>query len=114
MEKIENPVAEAEVRWRSAAEGGRRSGNPTAPVYMATAGFVTDEDSEVDHGRVLSVLLQKTGELDEQRWTYLVGFLVPELALPHLRSGGVLQVLEGPRIVGTARITAVLGEPSGE
>lgn len=39
MEKIEKPVAEAVVHWRTADDGGRQSGPPTALVYMATAVF---------------------------------------------------------------------------
>ncbi|MBC9723670.1 hypothetical protein [Streptomyces sp. TRM68367] len=113
MEKVEKPVAEAVVRWRTPDEGGRHSGPPTAPVYMATAVFVQGDDSEVQPGwpasaDQLSILLQKTGQLDERRWRYLVGFLAPELARPHLKPGAELLVLEGPRVVGSAQLSAVI------
>ena len=113
MEKIEKPVAEALVHWRAADDGGRQSGPPTAPVYMATGVFVQGDDREVHPGwpastDQLSILLQKTKELDERRWLCLVGFLAPELARPNLRPGVELLVLEGPRVVASARVGAVV------
>lgn len=113
MKKIENPVAEAVVRWHSADQGGRRSGPPTAPVYMATAVFALGDDSEVQPGwpasaDQLSILVQKTGELQDGQWTCLIGFLVAELARPHLRPGATLLILEGPHTVAIARIATVL------
>lgn len=119
MDEIENPVADAVVRWHQADEGGRRSGPPTAPVYMATAVFALGSDSEVQPGwpasaDQLSILLQKTGEREDGQWTCVVGFLVPELALPRLQPGVTLLVLEGPRHVATARITTVLASERNE
>ncbi|WP_327428749.1 hypothetical protein [Streptomyces sp. NBC_01236] len=113
MEKIEKPVAEAVVHWRAGDDGGRRSGPPTAPVYMATAVFVQDGDREVQPGwpasaDQLSILLQKTEELDECRWRCLVGFLVPGMARPNLRAGAELLVLEGPRVVASAQVEDVI------
>lgn len=118
VEKIESPVAEAVVRWCGADEGGRRSGPPSAPVYMATAVFVLGDDVEVQPGwpasaDQVSILLQKTGELDDGRWHCLVGFLVPELARPHLRLGAELLVLEGPHTVATACIDTVFDRGQG-
>lgn len=115
MEKIENPVAEAVVVWRTAGEGGRRSGPPTAPVYMATAVFVHGGDVEVQPdwpagADQLSILLQETARLDNDRRRCLVGFLVPEMALPHLRPGAELLVLEGPRTAASVRIETVRGQ----
>ena len=113
MKKIEEPVAEAVVHWRAADDGGRQSGLPTAPVYMATAVFVLGMDRELQPGwpgtaDQLSILLQKTEDLDERRWRCLVGFLAPELAQPNLRPGAELLVLEGPRVVASAHIGAVI------
>jgi hypothetical protein len=119
MNEIENPVAGAVVHWRTAEQGGRLSGPPTVPVYMATAVFVLGDDSEVQSGwpasaDQLSILLQKTGELDDGRWECLVGFLVPELARPYVREGAELIVLEGPRTVAAAQVTAVLASPEDQ
>ncbi|RKS76906.1 hypothetical protein BZB76_2273 [Actinomadura pelletieri DSM 43383] len=113
MEKIEEPVADAVVRWHPAEQGGRRTGPPTAPVYMATAVFVLGGDDEVRPGwpgsaEQFSILLQKIGEFEDDIWTCLVGFLVPESVRPHLHPGATLLVLEGPHTVATARITTVL------
>jgi hypothetical protein len=86
MEKIESPVAEGLVVWRTHDEGGRRSGPPTAPVYMATAVFVKGCEEEVQPGwpasaDQLSILLQETKRLADDRRRCLVGFLVPELTV---------------------------------
>jgi hypothetical protein len=115
MEKIERPMAEGVVVWRTHKEGGRRSGPPAAPVYMATAVFVQGGEEEVQPGwpasaDQLSILLQETEWLDDDRQHCLVGFLVPELALPHIRQGAELLVLEGPRTVARVRIETVLGQ----
>jgi hypothetical protein len=115
MEKIESPVAEGVVLWRTRDEGGRRSGPPTAPVYMATAVFVQGGEEEVQPGwpssaDQLSIMLQETERLDDDHRRCLVGFLVPGLALPHLRTGAELLVLEGPRTVARVQIETVLGQ----
>jgi len=115
MEKIESPVAEGVAVWRTHAEGGRSSGPPTAPVYMATAVFVQGREKEIQPGwpasaDQLSILLQETERLDDDHRRCPVGFLVPELALPHLRPGAELLVLEGPRTVAQVRIETMLGQ----
>ncbi|MFD8914762.1 hypothetical protein [Streptomyces sp. NPDC059575] len=112
MDEIENAVASAVVYWRTADEGGRRSGPPMALVYMATAVFALSDESKVQPGwpasaDQLSILLQKTSEFDDGRWSCAVGFLVPDLARPHLHPGAELLVLEGPRTVAVAHITEV-------
>jgi hypothetical protein len=115
MEKIENPVAEALVRWHTADEGGRTSDQATAPVYMATAVFVLGGEAEVQPGwpasaDQLSILLQETECLDDGRRRCLVGFLLPDLAHPHLYRGAQLLVLEGPRTVASAQLATVYGQ----
>ncbi|WIX93508.1 hypothetical protein [Amycolatopsis sp. DG1A-15b] len=117
MEKIETPLAEAVVRWVTAEEGGRKSGPPTAPVYMATSVFVLGGDAELQPGwpasaTQLSILLQPVELLGDGRSRCLVGFLVPELALPNLHVGAEILVLEGPRTVASARIEDVFGHDS--
>ena len=115
MEKIEIPVAEGVVVWRTHEEGGRKSGPPSAPVYMATTVFVLGGEEEVQpgwpfSGNQLSILLQETERLDEAHRRCLVGFLVPELALPHMHPGAELLVLEGARTVAQLRIETVLDQ----
>jgi hypothetical protein len=87
---------------------------------MATAVFALGDESEVQPGwpasaDQLSILLEKTGELDDGRWSCAVGFLVPDLARSHLQHPGAeLLVLEGPRTVAVAHITEVFApEQSG-
>lgn len=115
-ERIDEPMAEAVVTWRGAAEGGRRSGPPTAPVYAATAVFPQGEDEELRPGRPgrpataeqVSVLLEKTDrEREDGSPVYLVDFPVRELAAPHLRAGAQMLVMEGPKVVASARVTEV-------
>jgi hypothetical protein len=55
MTRIADPLAEAVVIWRTAEQGGRRFGPPTAPVYAATAVFVRGGDREVQPGWPASV-----------------------------------------------------------
>jgi hypothetical protein len=113
MDAIENPAAEVTVSWLTAEEGGRRSGPPTAPVYMATCVFVEDGDDELLPGwpasaDQISILLQQTHNLGPLRGRYLAGFLVPELATDHLRPGARVLVMEGPKVVGRAQVDTVL------
>ncbi|GAA2787814.1 hypothetical protein [Crossiella cryophila] len=111
MQRIERPLAQALVRWLTAAEGGRQSGPPTATVYRSTASFQSERDP-LDQPRppteAHTVLLQETECLPDGRRRCLVGFLAPDLMRPHLRAGARLLVLEGPRTVATADIEVVL------
>ncbi|MEC4571608.1 hypothetical protein [Streptomyces virginiae] len=112
MKKIKDPAAEAVVSWRSAEEGGRRSGPPTAPVYAATAVFVHGDDRDLQPGwpssaNHLSILLEETSVCEDGSRVCKVDFLVRDLATPHLLPGGEILVMEGPRVVASALITAV-------
>lgn len=93
----------------------KKEGPPTAPVYLATAVFVQGDEGEVQpdwpvSATQLSILLQEIERLAEDRRYRLVGFLVAELALPHLRPGAELLVLEGPRTVARVWIETVHGQ----
>jgi hypothetical protein len=86
---------------------------------MATTVFVLGDDSEVQSGWLasadqLSILLQKSGELDDGRWDCLVGFLIPQLARLHVRPGTELIVLEGPRTVAIVQVPAALASPEDQ
>ncbi|GAA0981991.1 hypothetical protein GCM10009555_051120 [Acrocarpospora macrocephala] len=112
MQQIEEPMAEAVIRWLGPEEGGRRTGPPTAAVYMSTATLAYGDESEVQPGwpasaEVFSVLIQRVEVLDDGRWRCLVGFLVPDLARPWLHDGAQILVLEGPRLVASGRLVAV-------
>lgn len=112
MEKIEEPVAEGVVRWLTAEEGGRNSGPPTAPVYMATSVFVLGGDADLQPGwpasaTQLSILLEQVELLEDGRSRCLVGFLVPDLARPNLHAGTEILVLEGPKTVASVQIVDV-------
>lgn len=112
MEKIAAPVAEAVVSWRSAEEGGRRSGPPTAAVYAATAVFVQGDDRELQPGwpasaDQLSILLEEVNRCEDGSRLYNVDFLVRDLAFPHLFSGAEILIMEGPSVVASARVSAV-------
>jgi hypothetical protein len=80
---------------------------------MATCVFVEDD---ADHllpewpasANHLSILLEHTQDLGSHRGRYLVAFLAPELATDHLRPGSGILIMEGPKVVGRARVDAVL------
>jgi hypothetical protein len=113
IESIEQPMAEAVVDWLSAGDGGRLSGPPTAPVYMATSVFVHGDDASVQPGwpisaDKLSIMLQKIEDVTTWRSRCLVGFLVPDLARAHMRVGTQILVLEGPKVVARARVDKML------
>ncbi|BCY09689.1 hypothetical protein L3i22_047770 [Actinoplanes sp. L3-i22] len=99
------------MRWLTAAEGGRRSGPPTAPVYAATCVFPLGGEEQVVPGwpgsaDQLSILVEQfAGDAHER--LARVDFLVPGLAEPHLRPGRQILILEGPRVVGHAIIRQV-------
>ena len=114
ISEIDEPVAKAEVVWRTAEEGGRKVGPPTAPVYAATAVFVHGDDHEVQpewpaSAPQLSILLERDAPDEATGLSlYKVDFLVRELALPYLSTGAVLYIMEGPRVVGSARVREVM------
>ena len=113
FQKIEKPVAIARIRWLTASEGGRKSGPPTAPVYMATSVFQLGGEEETvpgwpgtaDH---LSILVQRIEEQGDGVDISLIGFLVPELARAHLHPNARLLILEGPKVVAGATILELI------
>ncbi|MFS8096466.1 hypothetical protein LFM09_04935 [Lentzea alba] len=97
-EHIDAPMAEAVIRWRTAEQGGRLSGPPTAAVYMATTVF---EHLDLH----LSILIEQLEEREDGSRTCKLDFLVRELAQPHLSPGVRLPVMEGPRVVAEVELT---------
>ena len=87
------------------AHGG--AGRPTVGV-ADRAGVPGDGGVRGDEDPALSIMLAKVADLGARRWRCAVGFLFPELGRAHLRPGAELLVLEGPRVVATARIDVVL------
>ena len=89
--QLKDPVATMALSWISAADGGRRSGPPTAPVYATTCVFPLGGEAEVQPGwpanadPMLSIIIQRTGQLPDGRDLAKIDFLVEELALS--RSG---------------------------
>lgn len=58
----------------------------------------------------LSILIQRTETLPGGAWVCRIDFLARDLAAPLVRPGVVMLIMEGPKVVGTAMITAELGE----
>jgi hypothetical protein len=117
IEDLKEPLAHAVVTWVSPEMGGRRSGPPSGALYAATSVFVRGGDAEVQPGWPLgadqfSVLVQMTETLPGGAWLCKVDFLARDLAAPLVRPGVVLLIMEGPKVVATAVITAV-GRVSG-
>lgn len=107
------------VRFRSAAEGGRQSGPPPGPTYMATA--VPDLGGEAEvlpgwpaTGPQFSVVLELRGSPNEDGWAEASIRALVEGApgSEALCAGAELVVLEGPQEV--ARMLIDHDEASGE
>ena len=111
-DRIERPVAYAVVSWRSADQGGRRTGPPTASVYAATAVFPLGGERETQPdwlatGDMFSVLLEEVPGSAEGVREYKVDFLVRDLARPFLHPGAEMLITEGPKVVASAVIRDV-------
>ena len=116
ISEIADPLAYAAVSWLTPEEGGRRTGPPTGAVYASTCVFLLGGEAEVLPGwpgssDQLSILLQEVSIEDQDIRLCKVDFLVRELARDFLCPGAQLLILEGPRIVATATIRAVMKAP---
>lgn len=106
IEDITEPLAYALVSWVP-AEGGRRSGPPIAPVYVATCVFPLGGEAEVHPGwpgtaEQLSILVQQVEIEPDGRHLCKLDFLARDLARPFLMPDAELLILEGPKVVATA------------
>jgi hypothetical protein len=112
-EHIDDPVAEAVVYWRTAAEGGRLSGPLPGPMHRPTTVFVLGGESEVLHGwpwtadPTLTTMVERTAIRDDGSWLCKIDFLARDLASPYLGSGAEFLLMEGSRVVATARFTTI-------
>jgi hypothetical protein len=109
---IESPIALAHVAWLTGEEGGRRTGPPTARVYVATCVFPLGNDAEVcpgwpASGDALSILLEAVDTADDGAGLYKVDFLARDLARPFLHQGADVLLMEGPTVVARAVIIEV-------
>lgn len=113
VDTISDPVAEAVVVWRTAEEGGRRSGPPTVPVYLASSVFVLGNDSEVQPGwpwtadPMLSIWIERIALDDDGSWLCKVDYPVREIATPYVIPGTKFLIMEGPTVVATGRFTKI-------
>ena len=112
-ERILDPVAEAVVCWRTADEGGRQSGPPTAPVYTATSVFVLGGDSDLQPDwpwtadPKLSIWVERVAVRDDGCWLCKIDFPVRDLAVPYIVAEGEFLIMEGPTIAAHARFTVI-------
>lgn len=95
------------LRFRSAAEGGRRSGPPPGPTYTTTAVPYLGGEAEVlpgwpATGPQFSIVLELLSRPDENGWMKAsVRALVEDApGSEALYPGAQLVVLEGPKEVG--------------
>lgn len=112
IDDIAKPIAYGVVFWVTPEMGGRSSGPPHGPVYGATSVFVHGKDAEVQPewpvgADQLSILLQATDVLPGGARLCKIDFLARDLARPFIHQGAVLLIMEGPKVVATAVITAV-------
>lgn len=109
IQDIKEPLAHAVVTWVAPEMGGRSSGPPSGPVYAATSIFVHGGGAEVQPGwpvgvDQLSILVQMTEILPGGAWLCKIDFLARDLAVPLVRPGVVLLIMEGRKVVATAAI----------
>ncbi|MGN8246139.1 hypothetical protein ACTHAM_003274 [Cellulomonas soli] len=119
IERIEVPMARAVLTWRTAEEGGRKTGPPTARVYAATCVFLLGDDATVHPGwpaagDALSILLEASDSTELGSTVCKVDFLARDLARPLLHVGAEFLVLEGPSVVGRGRTIEVVPELDGD
>lgn len=112
MDDIQAPAAIVHLRWLSAAEGGRQSGPPTVPVYAANCTFPLGGEPETVPGwpataEKFSVLIQKVGEAPDRVWICKIDFFALDLVAGLLRNEAKMLVMEGPKVVGHAKVTDV-------
>ena len=115
IEHIAEPVAVAVVRCRPPELGGRGSGPPTVPVYAATCVFPLGNDHEVYPGwprgaDQFSILLEEIERLPDDNRVCRVDFLAPDLALRFVHPGADVLIMEGPKVVASAKIREVLAK----
>jgi len=118
VRSLDEPVAIAKVTWRSAEDGGRRSGPPPGPFFAATAVFVHGGDAEVvpdwpAEGEHFSVMLDYVGDLVNQEVEAKVDFIARDLVADHVRKGARFLVMEGRRAVAEAVITETFDKRLG-
>jgi hypothetical protein len=112
IDNLEHPAASALVTWLSAAEGGRASGPPSAPVYAANCEFALGGKRETVPGwpataELFSVLIQRVDDAPEGAWLCNVDFFAKDLVAAYLAPGAHMIVMEGPKVVGDATICEV-------
>lgn len=111
MRRIDKPMALTTLRWFSEEEGGRQA-PPPGPTYATTVVFVLGDDADVipgwpAKGQHFSVLFD-FGEAGPTRESEAkVEFMSWSLVADYLRSGANFLVMEGPRPVARAQVTAV-------
>jgi hypothetical protein len=109
------PIAIGLIRFRTAAEGGRRSGAPPGPYYVTTIRLDTRQENEPLPLRVLDPeghLTAGFGFEEKLRDGWIraeVGFIAPELIRDSLVKGSRWLVMEGPLVVGEFEVTKLLG-----
>jgi hypothetical protein len=119
MTEIEHPMATARVRWLGPEAGGRISGPPTVAVYTATMAFKLDSDDtpgwQLAADPFLSILVKRPEvqvNLGEELVT--IGFLVSDLARPHLHPGAPFVIMEGLKVVAEAVVEHVIDQVNTE
>ena len=96
---------------RATAEGLRAGVKSSHGLVAATAGNYGGKLGPYHirlHDVLLSILIERTGQISDEGELVSIGFLFPALAEPHLYPGAGWTVMEGPRAVAELTIKAVL------
>jgi hypothetical protein len=112
IDHLKTPAAWAKIAWLSEAQGGRRTGPPTAPVYASTCAFPLGDEAEMvpgwpDNREDFSVLIEKLAVEDDATWLCALDFLARDLVADKIRRGSRVLVFEGRKIVATGLVTEV-------
>lgn len=112
IQEISSPIAWADVYWRSATDGGRKSGPPTAAVYAANCTFPLGGEADLVPGwpstaEKYSLLLQQLEIRADSSWYCAIDFLARDLVTDYLVVGATMLIMEGPRVVGDALIRKI-------
>jgi hypothetical protein len=107
------PIARGEIRFRPAADGGRKTGAPPGPSYLATVLSDPRQAGEDLPTRIMDAEGHLSAEFGFGRelsdgWRATdIGFIAPELIKDDLVPGSRWLIMEGPRVVGELKVTTV-------
>lgn len=96
-------MPKVKISWLSKEQGGRVSGPPVGARYSCTIVFC-DEDEHPEEGAQHHSAVLELAHTQIISCVAEVRFLVPRNVEGFMRVASVLQLMEGPRVVGIGEI----------